>query len=127
MPVANADVAAAADRDRQAEPALVDRSAHHSGRRRQRYLLGNKAQSVPEGVRTVMEALATEGAIPITTLRQRNACLRSRTEAIVPDHLRDALTHGYIRPSLPPPAGYVWAFQPRPATGRRTYVLLAAE
>lgn len=126
VPVAHADIAALADRNRQAEPAQIDRSVQQFGRHRPRYLLGNKAPSVPDRVRTVMEAMAAESTIPVTTLRQRNACSHIRTEATVPDHLRDAYDHGYIHPGIATPAGYVWTLPPRPAGYRRTYVLQAA-
>jgi hypothetical protein len=107
----DAAVGVESDRQGDAQPQSVpiDRSARPSRARRAKYLLGNKAAHVPEDGGKVMEALATDGTIPVTTLKQRQQCARARMEVIVPNHLKDAQRYGHIRPQLPPPAGGMWA------------------
>ena len=55
--------------------------------------------------------MAADRVIPHTSLAQRNRCVPVRTAVLVPNHLQEALYHGYVHPHLPPPGGYVWTFQ----------------
>ena len=73
-------------------------------------VLGRKCPSVPDGVHERMCALAMDGAIPKTTLeqRQRSGKMVSGTEYGVPPYLSEALRRSYISPNLPPPEGWNW-------------------
>ena len=75
-------------------------------------LLGKRDGCVPEDAHNRMLDLAARGAIPITTLsqRQRNR-LTSGTEYGVPPELKEALTYGYLHPNLAPPQGFRWGYQ----------------
>ena len=75
-------------------------------------VLGDRDSQVDPEVHTQMERLAMEGAIPVSTLKQR---MRNRqtvnTSYIVPKELSVALRHGYVSPNMPPPRGMCWKAQ----------------
>eukprot|EP00971_Amphidinium_carterae_P352844 6492749-Amphidinium_carterae.8 len=71
--------------------------------------LGPPAPGVPAEVHTRMLALFASGAIPCTTVdqRQRNAIVSS-SQYTVPAPLKEALAFSYIGPNMPPPSGLCW-------------------
>jgi hypothetical protein len=109
--IVDAKAGAAADRHGlvgKAQRVPSDRAAKESARKTKN-LLGHKSPDVPESVRAVMEALAREGSIPISTLQQRSSC-RSMKGTQVPAQFTEALRYKYVHHSLPcdPPVGFQW-------------------
>jgi hypothetical protein len=72
------------------------------------HCLGERGD-VPEAVHNSMEALRRRGAIPRTSLEQRQKSkMTSGSSYGVPPELVDALKWRYLHPDLPPPTGMKW-------------------
>ena len=78
----------------------------HSGQ-----LLGEPDPSVPPDIHAEMGAMAQAGRIPVTTLAQRQRCMKSTSSIGVPQYLAGAKAFGYIGPNLQPPFGYKWRYK----------------
>ena len=71
--------------------------------------LGQAAHDVPPGVHQAMVELVATGALPITSLQQRQRNRRCGGSAYgVPPALAAALQYGYISPNLAAPQGMKW-------------------
>ena len=72
-------------------------------------LLGEVGPGVSAEDHAHMQSLCRQGAVPNTTLRQRQRNrLTPGSHYGVPNSLKRALRLGYIHPCLPPPRGFIW-------------------
>ena len=76
-------------------------------------ILGPSGAHVSPEFHSQMVAMAEKGAIPRTTLRQRELIVQTTSVSkgctvSTPGVYTQALHKGYISPLLPPPAGYIW-------------------
>ena len=75
-------------------------------------LLGAKAPEVPLAVHERMLALAADGALPVTSLLQRQRAVFSAGSTYgVPNFWAEARQFSYIHPNLPPPSNMKWAYK----------------
>jgi len=71
-------------------------------------LLGGRNRDVPDDVHDRMVALAKSGAIPTTSLPQRQALERKKPTFHGHADWRDAARYGYIHPTISAPKGCKW-------------------
>lgn len=91
--------------------AQISAPAPHSMLPESENLLGSAEPGVPESVHRHMEELASVGAIPVSTTKQRSRNKKTpHTTYGVPPWLSDAIRYHYIHPNLPAPKGCVWRF-----------------